>query len=333
MLSTDAVNLIAANLLTPMVLCFGLGLIAGRLGSDLRLPRQLYESITIYLLLAIGLKGGATIAANGLGPLLVPALASIGLGAIIPVYTYPLLRRIGRLNRPDAASVAAHYGSVSAVTFAAGLAMLESLRIEADGFMNALLALMESPAIIVGVMLAGRARQLETHSESGESAPWQAILRQALVNKSVMLLMGGLIIGALSGETGLEATRAFFELPFKGVLSLFMLELGVVTAERLSDLRRIGVFLAGFAILVPLLNGALGVGAGWLTGLNLGGATLLGILAASASYIAAPAAMRLVVPTANPTLSLTAALGITFPFNLTLGLPIYLSLARWLYGG
>lgn len=333
MLSTETLNLIAANLLTPMVLCFGLGLIARLLGSDLCLPRQLYESITIYLLLAIGLKGGMVISQTGLGALFIPALASVGLGALIPVYTYPLLRQIGRLNRPDAASIAAHYGSVSVVTFAAGLAMLEALQIEANGFMNALLVLMEFPAIIVGVILAGRTRRLESNVEMGNVMSIRTLLREAFLNKSVLLLIGGLLIGILSSNSGMEAVLPVFEAPFKGVLSLFMLELGVVTAERLSELRRIGVFLIGFGILVPLLNGALGVGLGWLTGLNLGGATLLGILAASASYIAAPAAMRLAVPTANPTLSLTAALGITFPFNLTLGLPIYLSLARWLYGG
>ncbi len=333
MLSTDTLNLITANLLTPMVLCFGLGLIARLLGSDLCLPRQLYESITIYLLLAIGLKGGMVISQNGWGALFIPALASVGLGTLIPVYSYPLLRRIGRLNRPDAASIAAHYGSVSVVTFAAGLAMLEALQIEANGFMNAVLVLMEFPAIIVGVMLAGRARRLESNGEVGNVMSIRTLLREAFLNKSVLLLIGGLLIGILSSNSGMEAVLPVFEAPFKGVLSLFMLELGVVTAERLSELRRIGVFLTGFGILVPLLNGVLGVGIGWLTGLNLGGATLLGILAASASYIAAPAAMRLAVPTANPTLSLTAALGITFPFNLTLGLPIYLSLAQWLYGG
>jgi hypothetical protein len=328
-------ELIAANLLTPMVLCYGLGLAAGRLGSDLRLPRQLYESITLYLLLAIGFKGGAEIAQYGIGSLIVPALASIGLGLLIPLYAYPLLRQIGRLGRADAASIAAHYGSVSAVTFAAGLAMLETLRIPVDGFMNALLALMESPAIVVGVILAGRARRLEAHGESMgtlATSTLRSVLHEAFLNKSVVLLVGGLLVGALSGKAGLESIQAFFVAPFKGVLSLFLLELGVVTAERLNDLRRVGVFLAGFGIVVPLLNGVLGVGAGWLAGLNLGGATLLGVLAASASYIAAPAAMRVAVPSANPTLSLTAALGVTFPFNLTLGLPLYLSLAGWLYG-
>lgn len=325
-------ELILSNLLTPMVLCYVLGLTARRLGSDLRMPNQLYESITIYLLFAIGFKGGVEIAQTGIRPLVVPGLFSIGLGLLIPLYCYPLLRRAGRLNREDAASISAHYGSVSAVTFAAALTMLETLQIPFDGFMNALLALMESPAIIVGVILAGRARRLENGNDVTDSLNWRIFARDAFLSKSVVLLIGGLLIGALSGENGLKATQAFFVLPFKGVLSLFLLELGISTAERLNDLRRAGIFLAAFGIILPIFNGALGVSAGWLAGLNLGGAALLGVLSASASYIAAPAAMRVAVPSANPTLSLTAVLGVTFPFNLTLGIPLYLNMARWLYG-
>ncbi|MDP1715036.1 MAG: sodium-dependent bicarbonate transport family permease [Anaerolineales bacterium] len=324
-------ELITSNLLTPMVLCYVLGLIAGRLGSDLRIPNQLYESITIYLLLAIGFKGGVEIAQTGLASLLLPGLFSVTLGIMIPLYVYPLLRRLGRLSRADSASIAAHYGSVSAVTFAAALTMLETLHIPYNGFMNALLALMESPAIIVGVILAGRAQTLENKSETA-AIDWRFLLREALLSKSVLLLLGGLAIGVLSGENGMKATQAFFVAPFKGVLSLFLLELGISTAERLNDLRRAGVFLTAFGIILPIFNGALGVGTGWLAGLNLGGATLLGVLAASASYIAAPAAMRVAVPSANPSLSLTAVLGVTFPFNITLGLPLYLGMARWLYG-
>lgn len=325
-------ELILSNLLTPMVLCYVLGLVARRLGSDLRMPSQLYESITIYLLFAIGFKGGAEIAQIGIGPLVVPGLFSIGLGVLIPLYCYPLVRRIGRFNREDSASIAAHYGSVSAVTFAAALTMLETMKIPFNGFMNALLALMESPAIIVGVILAGRARRLEKENDVTTSLNWRLFLRDAFLSKSVVLLIGGLLIGALSGENGLKATEAFFVLPFKGILSLFLLELGISTAERLNDLRKAGIFLVAFGIFMPIFNGALGVSAGWLAGLNFGGATLLGVLSASASYIAAPAAMRVAVPSANPALSLAAVLGITFPFNIILGIPLYLNIARWFYG-
>lgn len=321
-------ELVVSNILTPMVLCYVLGLLAGGLGSDLRIPKALYESITIYLLFAIGFKGGVEISKTGLLNMLLPALVSIVLGLLIPLYCYPILRRLGKFTRDDSASIAAHYGSVSAVTFAAALTMLDTLHISYDGFMNALLALMESPAIIIGVILAGRARKLDQTSEQTTHINWRFFLHEALLSKSVVLLLGGLAIGALSGESGLIATEAFFIAPFKGALSFFLLELGVVTSERFGDIKKVGKFLIGFGILIPIINGALGVASGWLVGLTPGGATLLGVLSASASYIAAPAAMRMAVPNANPSLSLTAVLGITFPFNITLGIPLYLSLAN-----
>lgn len=323
---------VLSNLLTPMVLCYILGLLAGRLGSDLRIPKSLYESITIYLLFAIGFKGGVEISQTGPGELIAPGLMSIFLGIVIPLYCYPLLRKAGRLSREDSASIAAHYGSVSAVTFAAALTTLDTLQISYDGFMNALLALMESPAIIIGVILAGRARSLKQIDNEATPINWRFFLHEALLSKSVVLLVGGLLIGALSGESGLKATEAFLIAPFKGVLSFFLLELGVVTAERLADVKKVGGFLAVFGIVLPIFNGTVGVMAGWLVGLTLGGATLLGALAASASYIAAPAAMRVAIPTANPSLSLTAVLGITFPFNITLGIPLYLAIAHWMFG-
>lgn len=324
-------ELIASNLLSPMVLSYILGLAAGSLGSDLRVPKQLYESLTIYLLFAIGFKGGVEIAQTGLGVIILPAIASIGLGLLIPLYCYPLLRRMGKFSREDSASIAAHYGSVSAVTFAAALTMLETSAIPYNSFMNALLALMESPAIILGVALAGRARQIATNGSNTAPLNWGIFLREAFISKSVVLLIGGMLVGALSGQSGYESMRPFLVDPFKGALSFFLLELGIVTAERLGDVRKMGGFLIAFGILIPILNGALGVGLGWLVGLNLGGAALLGTLAASGSYIAAPAAMRAAVPQANPALSLTAVLGITFPFNIILGIPLYLMMARWLF--
>lgn len=322
-------EIIASNLLTPMVLCYILGLAAGKLGSDLRVPKQIYESITIYLLFAIGFKGGAEIAQTGLVAMLVPALASVALGLAIPLYGYPILRRLGKLSREDSASIAAHYGSVSAVTFAAALAVLESNAIPYNNYMNALLALMEPPAIILGVALAGRARHLA--SGTANHINWGYFLREAFVSNSVILLVGGMLVGALSGQSGYESMRPFLVDPFKGALSFFLLELGVVTSERLSEVRKMGGFLSVFGILFPIFNGFVGVGLGWAVGLNLGGAALLGTLAASGSYIAAPAAMRVAVPQANPALSLTAVLGITFPFNIIIGIPLYLMMARWLF--
>lgn len=325
-------ELIKLNILTPMVLCYMLGLTAGWLRSDLRIPKALYESLTIYLLFAIGFKGGVEISQTGFEKIILPGLFSILLGILIPLYCYPLLRKFGNLPREDSASIAAHYGSVSAVTFAAALTMLDSLGVPYDGYMNALLALMESPAIIIGVILAGRARRLAQLEQDQASVNWRFFLHESLLSKSVILLLGGLIIGALSGESGLKATEGFLVTPFKGALSFFLLELGVVTSERLTDVKKVGRFLVVFGILIPILNGFMGVSIGWLAGLSLGGATLLGVLAGSASYIAAPAAMRVAVPKANPSLSLTAVLGITFPFNITLGIPLYLAIARWLFG-
>ncbi len=321
-----------SNLLTPMVLCYILGLTAGTLGSDLRIPKQFYESLTIYLLFAIGFKGGGEIGHTGINTIILPGLASIGLGLFITTYGYGILRRLGKFSRQDSSSIAAHYGSVSAVTFAAGIAMLDTLKIPYNGFMNALLALMESPAIILGVVLAGRARHLATSEANKPAIDWAFFLREAFISKSVVLLIGGMLIGWLSGQNGYQTMEPLLITPFKAALSFFLLELGVVTSERLGDLRKVGPFLLAFGIFFPIVNGGLGILTGWFVGLNTGGATLLGALAASGSYIAAPAAMRVAVPQANPALSLTAVLAITFPFNIALGLPIYLNLARWLFG-
>ncbi|MCX7754705.1 MAG: sodium-dependent bicarbonate transport family permease [Anaerolineales bacterium] len=324
-------DLLLSNLLTPMVLSYVLGLTAGALGSDLRVPKQFYESLTIYLLFAIGFKGGGEIAHTGLGVILLPGLASVALGLFITTYAYGILRKLGKFSREDSSAIAAHYGSVSAVTFAAGIAMLDTLGIPYNGFMNALLALMESPAIILGVVLAGRARHLATTQDEKPTIDWAFFLREAFVSKSVVLLIGGMLIGWLSGESGYQTMEPLLITPFKAALSFFLLELGVVTSERLGDLRTVGPFLLGFGVLIPVVNGVLGILIGWLVGLNVGGATLLGALAASASYIAAPAAMRVAVPQANPALSLTAVLAVTFPFNIAIGLPLYLNIARWLF--
>lgn len=325
-------DILLSNLLTPMVLCYVLGLAAGTLGSDLRVPKQFYEALTIYLLFAIGFKGGSEIAHTSAEAMIVPGLASVALGLFITMYGYAILRRLGKFSREDSSSIAAHYGSVSAVTFAAGIAMLDTLKIPYNGFMNALLALMESPAIILGVVLAGRARHLASADTEKPTIDWAFFLREAFISKSVVLLIGGILIGWLSGDNGYKTMEPLLITPFKAALSFFLLELGVVTSERLGDLRKVGPFLLAFGILVPVINGVLGILTGWLVGLNMGGAALLGVLAASGSYIAAPAAMRVAVPQANPTLSLTAVLAITFPFNITFGLPLYLTIAQRLFG-
>jgi hypothetical protein len=318
-----------ANLTSPPILFFALGLVATAVQTDLRFPEPLYLGLTTYLLLAVGFKGGVGIHEAGLGVVWLPALAASALGAMIPLWSYPILRFAGRLPGVDAAAIAGHYGSVSAVTFIAAVNYLNALRQPFEGYASAFLAVMESPAIIVGVLLGKLAlRRVGT--------PWRAVLRgavhEALLGRSVFLLVGALMVGWLSGPRGLEATAGFFVTPFQGVLALFLLEMGMVAGRRFGDLRRVGLFLIAFGVVMPMGHGALGVLLGHWVGLSVGGATLLGVLAASASYIAAPAAMRLSLPEANPTLSLTSALVVTFPFNLTFGLPLYYGLARWWFG-
>ena len=319
---------IRANLLSPAVLFFALGLIAALTKSDLKFPEPLYIGLTIYLLVAIGFKGGVAIAVAGIGQVWLPALAAMVLGALIPLWTFPLLRYGGKLSAVDAAAIAAHYGSVSAVTFIAATNYLKAINQPFESYATAFLAVMESPAILVGVVL-GKLATRKAGEASGASL--KQAMHEAIFGRSIFLLLGALVVGALCGETGMKKVEAFFVTPFQGVLALFLLEMGIVAGRRLEDLKKVGPFLLGFGIVVPLVNGALGVYLGKLTGLELGGATLLGVLSASASYIAAPAAIRMSLPDANPTLYLTSALAITFPFNITLGIPIYLEIARKLY--
>ena len=319
---------IQANLLSPAVLFFALGLIAALTKSDLKFPEPLYVGLTIYLLVAIGFKGGVAIAEAGIAKVWLPALAAMALGALIPLWTYPLLRFGGKLSAVDAAAIAAHYGSVSAVTFIAATNYLKAINQPFESYATAFLAVMESPAILVGVVLGILATK-QAGENSGASI--KTAMHEALFGRSIFLLVGSLIVGSLCGESGMAKVEAFFVTPFQGVLALFLLEMGLVAGRRLGDLKKVGPFLLGFGIVVPLINGALGVYLGKLTGLELGGATLLGVLSASASYIAAPAAIRMSLPDANPTLYLTSSLAITFPFNITLGIPIYLEIARKLY--
>ena len=307
----------------PVILFFLLGLLAGLARSDLKIPAVLYESLSIFLLLAIGLKGGVELARQSLAELLLPALVIVGIGAVLPLIAFPVLQRLGKLSRADAASVAAHYGSVSVVTFAVGAAYLANLGVDYEGYMVVFLVLLEFPALLIGVWLARRGQ--------GE-AKLGKVLHEVFAGKSIVLLVGGLLIGWLAGADGLKPLdKVFFDL-FKGLLAIFLLEMGLVAASRIGDLRRAGAFLLGFAVVMPLFAGTLGALTASLLGLSVGGAALLATLYASASYIAAPAAMRIAVPEANPALSIGAALGITFPFNLVIGIPAYYGLASQLQG-
>lgn len=314
-----------------VVLFFLLGVFARLVKSDLRLPEPLYETLSIYLLLAIGLKGGIELSKQPMLELLPQMLACMALGFAIPLVLTPVLRILG-LSRVDAASMAAHYGSVSVVTFAVASAYLAAQGVAAESHAALWVAIMEAPGIVAGILLA----RLGAPARAGEAAPgvnWRELAHDVFLGKSVLLLAGGLLIGAVMGEAGTAPIAPVFIVPFKGLLALFLLELGLVAGGRLGELKRYGVRIVAFALIAPPMLALAGALTGWALGLSLGGVAIMATLAASASYIAAPTAMRMAVPEANAALSITAALGVTFPFNIVLGVPLYLEMARWLVPG
>lgn len=306
-----------------VILFFLLGLAAGLARSDLKLPSALYDSLTLFLLLAIGLKGGEGLARQALAPLLPQLLAVVLLGVAQTLIAFAILRFAGRLARPDAAATAAHYGSVSVATFAVGVNWLVARDIAFEAQATVFLAVMEVPAIMVGIVLA---------RGIGRDTNWGVLLHETFLGKGVTLLLGGMAIGWIAGPEGLAPIKGLFYDLFKGVLALFLLEMGLIVSHHIGELRRNGLFLLAFGLLMPLLSGMLGLGCGMLLGLSVGGLTLLATLAASASYIAVPAAMRVAVPHANPALSLGVALGVTFPFNILVGIPLYHRIAVQLVG-
>ncbi|MEI6028141.1 MAG: sodium-dependent bicarbonate transport family permease [Betaproteobacteria bacterium] len=316
-----------------VVLFFALGVFARLVRSDLRLPEALYETLSIYLLLAIGLKGGVELSRQPLEVLAPQVLACAALGFTIPLLLFPALRAL-RLRPADAASVAAHFGSVSVVTFAVATAALQRAGVAYETHAPLWVAVMEAPGLVAGILLARwsmRAAQpagLGSPALGARPGRWGTLAHDVLFGKSVLLLLGGLAIGAVAGVAGTEPLRAVFVEPFKGVLALFLLELGLVAGSRLGEVRRFGAAVLAVGLLVPPVLALLGAGVGLALGLSTGGVALMATLAASASYIAAPTAMRIAVPEANAALSITVALGIAFPFNLVIGIPLYLELAR-----
>jgi hypothetical protein len=320
----ELLNTLALSLLSPMVLSFLLGVIAALIRSDLKIPPEIYAGLTIYLLFAIGLKGGAKLDGVSFQEIWKPLVMAFALSLSIPVWSYLILRKAGGFDSVNAGALAAHYGSVSAVTFAEGIVFLDILKIPHEPYLPALLAVMEVPAILVAILLVGRS------VFAGGSTSVGKVLHELLTSKGIVLLVGGMIIGLLCGKKGAEQVAPLFDAPFRGVLTLFLLEVGLVTGRRLGDLKQAGSGLVVFATGMPLLHGLLGVWLGKVAGMGVGGAMILGTLAASASYIAAPAAVRIALPQASPAIYLTASLAITFPFNVVLGIPIYLAFARWL---
>jgi len=315
------------NLTSPLILSFVLGLGAALARSDLTFPEAAAKALSIYLLFAIGFKGGVSVADHGVDLTLGAALGiGVVLSAVLPFIAFGLLQVLTRLDRTNAAAVAGHYGSISIVTFVAGTSVLEGQGVPYEGYMVAVAAAMEAPAILSALWLisvGGGDKRMDSH-----------LWREILLNGSIVLLVGAFIIGMITGKEGLAEIDAFIVSPFKGALCLFLLDMGLVAGRGIRQSR--GVITPGlllFGVLMPPIGAAIGLGAGLLLGLSTGGVLLLMVLSASASYIAVPAAMRVAVPEADPGIYLTLSLGVTFPFNLTLGLPLYLAAAQAMTGG
>jgi uncharacterized protein len=310
------------NLTSPPLLAFALGLLAVAIKSDLRLPEAVYQGLSIYLLLGIGIKGGVALSEARLEAVFWPIIGALLLGIAIPALAFLVLGVLTKLDIVNRGALSSHYGSTSLVTFSAAIVILEGQRIEYEGFVTTLLAILEIPGIVVGLLLAGRGLNRELN--------WGESLKEVLTGKSIVLLAGGLTLGFLTGISGYQRIEPFFGALFTGVLTLFLLEMGIVAGRRIPDVKSAGLGLVFFSVGFPLLSGTLGVLVGQLTGMSIGGSAILGVLAASASYIAAPAAVRLAIPEASPGIYLTAALGITFPFNLVFGIPAMIAISQLL---
>lgn len=315
----------------PAILFFVFGLLAGLLKSNLEIPPPISRFLSLYLLMALGLKGGFALAKSGFTPdVLVSLGAALALAVLVPVLGYLLLRRF--LNGFDAAAVAATYGSVSAVTFITATQYLESHGVAVGGHMAAAMALMESPAIVLAVLLANHARQQAALASGAGAvnAPLGRILHESLTDGAQLLLLGAMVIGLITGEAGQTAMAPFSVALFKGMLAFFLLDMGLLAARNIGKLKGQSAWLLAYAVLGPLVHAALALGLGWVLGMSVGNVALLMVLAASASYIAVPAVIRHAIPEANPSLYFGMSLGLTFPFNILVGIPLYTYVAqRW----
>ena len=315
----ETLSIAVNNLTSVAVLVFILGFIGARINSDMRIPEPVYQTISIFLLLGIGLKGGYSLReVTGTGFIL-PSIATVILGILIPFLAFGSLKLVKKLNDVDRGSIAAHYGSTSLVTFSAALLFLESSGEFVEGYATLLLTLLEIPGVIVGIYLGSRGSQQDVR--------WRSTLHEVVTGKTILLLVGGLIVGAITTESGFATVAPFFVDMQNGLLTLFLLHLGYLAGSNWHEIKKVGSSVAVFAIVFPIISGTLGVLVGDLAGLSIGGAAILGVLSASASYIAAPAAVSVGLPTANTSLALMASIGVTFPFNLVVGIPYYLALA------
>jgi hypothetical protein len=317
----NSLDLAIENLTSPPVLAFVLGALAVILRSDLRLPDPIHTWISTYLLLAIGLKGGHSLKGSDISSLTKPALLTIAFGIAIPVIVFFVTTKLLKLNAPDAGSIAAHYGSVSVVTFTAAMVFAIEADFITEPFMTSLVAILEVPGIVVALVLA---------SMKSEGVNWRTAVHEVLTGRSVLLLIGGLVIGAVSSANSFSRVEPFFVGMFSGLLTLFLLDMGATVATRFATSGRPPLRMAIFAIITPIVFGSAGILAAHSIGLSIGGSAVFGIMAASASYIAAPAAVRIALPDADSGLSLGLALGVTFPFNLTIGIPLAFIFSRFI---
>ena len=316
-------NIILENFMHPPVLFFFLGMIAVAVKSDLEIPPQISKFLGLYLLFDIGFKGGVELFHGGFNADVISVMSVCLIASFtIPFMMFPILRK--KLDLHNAGAIAGTYGSISAVTFATASSFLDSQGLPFNGYMVAGMALMESPAIVAGLILIRKnERKQESTDGSNAKSGWKETLRESVTNGSVLLLVGALVIGIFTGNTGEAELKPFVGDIFKGMLSLYMLDMGLIAAKRIKELKKSGLFLTGFALIFPIVVSFLGIGTSALIGLQAGDALLLTVLFASASYIAVPAAMRLAVPEANMSLLLPMSLGITFTFNIALGIPMY----------
>ncbi|NJK79826.1 MAG: sodium-dependent bicarbonate transport family permease [Chloroflexaceae bacterium] len=319
----ETLEIIRVNLLSPLVLAFVLGIIATLVKSDVEIPEPIYKFLSLYLLFSIGIRGGVELATVSFAEFWLPAVVTMFMAVAIPTWSYLIVRSVGRMDVANAAAIAAHYGSVSSVTFVAAISLMESLNQPFEAYIPTLAALAEW-GIIVGLFIARW--RMGTAGSIGD------VVRDTLAGRSVILLMGGLVLGLIIGEDGYAPIAPVFTDLFRGFLTIFLLEMGMVAARQLREFAKVGPFMVGFGTVMPVINGIVGITLGTFAGMSLGGAFILGCIAASASYIDAPAAVRATIPQANPSIYLTASLGITLPFNLIVGFPIYFAYTSWLHG-
>ncbi len=334
----EILELIQSNLLTPIVLFFIFGVIAARIKSDLKIPDAISEFLPIYLLAAIGLHGGIEMRNTGFETMLVPMLVAIGLSLLFTLNHYQILRRLGKFNIFDSYALASTYGAVGAVTFSVGLSFLKNQGVTSEGFLAAVLAVLEPVAFILAIFLTNMAvaKQIKAKKESlgglkeseiemglsETKTNLKQVLHESITGKAIVILLGSIIIGYMIGEEGFSSISIVFDELFTGAIVIFLIEMGIIAGQRLDDIKKVGVFLIAFSIIMPTFNGIVGVLVATVMGLSLGGSVMFGLLLASASFIAAPAVLRHAIPQAKPSLYITSALGITFPFNIIVLLPI-----------